>query len=60
MKFAKGKSAAITAGLCAALTISQTIAPVSQAFALSNAEVSAKTNTCRCLCCSGWPICRRG
>ena len=44
MKFAKGKSAAITAGLCAALTISQTIAPVSQAFALSNAEVSAKTN----------------
>lgn len=44
MKFAKGKSAAITAGLCAALTIGQTIAPVSQAFALSNAEVSAKTN----------------
>lgn len=44
MKFAKGRNVAITAGLCAALTISQTIAPVSQAFALSNAGVSAKTN----------------
>lgn len=36
MKFAKGRNVAITAGLCAALTIGQTIAPVSQAFALSN------------------------
>ena len=41
MKFAKGRNVAITAGLCAALTIGQTIAPVSQAFALSN-QVSAQ------------------
>jgi len=41
MKFAKGRNVAITAGLCAALTISQAIAPVSQAFALGQQPAKA-------------------
>lgn len=45
MKFAKGRNVAITAGLCAALTIGQTIAPVSQAFALSNGATAQKVSS---------------
>ena len=46
MRFAKGRNVAVTAGLCAALTVSQAVAPISTAFALEN-TMSGKDSVAR-------------